>query len=827
MDDKHFWKEKLAAFLHDPPDKALDFGPHHEDRAYEYVKAELGALDPAWISDTIRGIKDSDWSAAGSDREYFTKGQYATSFGKGSLFHHPLGKCTFEFTHVPALGQAGEALQNAVGGIQPDPTADETEQWHQIFFLYWRRWMEETVRQPNMKELAYFPADTRIPDHTIWTHMAVSSAMHACRDKDKVIKPTFLIFQIGPIQDFIAAARSTRDLWSGSYLLSWLTAHAIKAVTDKLGPDNIIFPALRGQGIFDVLHQESLYSCITYKDGADGRMATLWERMIDSTNEDHICKLLNPTLPNRFFAIVPEEKARALAEKATMAVKTVLSRISGDVWPVFEKLTQGANKDADYISGMKQRWDRQVALFPQITWSAVPWQGTWPETYELADRMLAARRNTRDFDAFTTDDHQANARKDVLTGKEEVIGDKEVWEALHKKCGESGVFRKGEGPYGAMTIIKRLWCRDGCQLYHQLGVDDKHVKKIMKLDSMQAIACKNKAGAGTQTDDDGEYKPNNPYVAVIALDGDQMGKWISGEKLPILEEQLAGAVVPRYDQSKLENQRKLTPSYHMQFSEALANFATHIAGRIVKKHEGLLVYAGGDDVLAVLPADRALACAQDLRAGFRGVAEDFSEPLNSTYEMGIEKTGFALVGKEDYPLMVPGPAADVSCGIAVCHYKYPLQAAIHQAHDAEKRAKNENIYNRGAFALSLIKRGGETIHWGGKWQSHALKLYHTFTQFDDRQCSNRFPYALAALLHPYNMGRSHNADPLPESFKSVVMAEFNHVMSRQCESMTKKNKEKLVKYAEDYLDQCIELGKWDDFVSLFLASTFMNRQRGE
>lgn len=40
---------------------------------------------------------------------------------------------------------------------------------------------------------------------------------------------SLLKFQIGPVQDFIAAARSTRDLWSGSYLLSWLVAAGIKA----------------------------------------------------------------------------------------------------------------------------------------------------------------------------------------------------------------------------------------------------------------------------------------------------------------------------------------------------------------------------------------------------------------------------------------------------------------------------------------------------------------------------------------------------------------------------------------------------------------------
>jgi hypothetical protein len=39
---------------------------------------------------------------------------------------------------------------------------------------------------------------------------------------------TLLKLQIGPVQDFIAQARSTRDLWSGSYLLSWLMAAGLE-----------------------------------------------------------------------------------------------------------------------------------------------------------------------------------------------------------------------------------------------------------------------------------------------------------------------------------------------------------------------------------------------------------------------------------------------------------------------------------------------------------------------------------------------------------------------------------------------------------------------
>jgi CRISPR-associated protein Cmr2 len=49
-----------------------------------------------------------------------------------------------------------------------------------------------------------------------------------------------LALTIGPVQDFIAAARRTRDLWFGSYLLSEISKAAAKAVRAEGG--NLIFP---------------------------------------------------------------------------------------------------------------------------------------------------------------------------------------------------------------------------------------------------------------------------------------------------------------------------------------------------------------------------------------------------------------------------------------------------------------------------------------------------------------------------------------------------------------------------------------------------------
>src|SRR5439155_6568176 len=80
----------------------------------------------------------------------------------------------------------------------------------------------------------------------------------------------------------------------------------------------------------------------------------------------------------------------------------------------------------------------------------------------------------------------------------------------------------------------------------------------------------------------------------------------------------AGASDPQALARLLDHPRHLSPSYHLQFSEALCNFSVYLAPAIVDFYDGQLIYAGGDDVLAMMPADHAIACALALRLAFQG-----------------------------------------------------------------------------------------------------------------------------------------------------------------------------------------------------------------
>ena len=124
--------------------------------------------------------------------------------------------------------------------------------------------------------------------------MQIVSALAGCQVGDgRALKPAFLKLQIGPVQDFIAQARSTRDLWSGSYLLSWLMATGVKTLSAEIGPEAVVFPNLRGQPVFDLQWRGELWERVHIGD------VSVW----DSLDHDHR-DLLTPSLPNIFLAVV-------------------------------------------------------------------------------------------------------------------------------------------------------------------------------------------------------------------------------------------------------------------------------------------------------------------------------------------------------------------------------------------------------------------------------------------------------------------------------------------------------------------------------------------
>src|SRR3712207_2791802 len=93
----------------------------------------------------------------------------------------------------------------------------------------------------------------------------------------------FLSFSLGPVQSFIESARTVRDLWTGSYLLAWLTYRA-------MGP--------------------------VRKLEAEGQAAIVSPH---KPQEFENSRRRAPSLPNRFLAEVSAERAEDVARECRAA----------------------------------------------------------------------------------------------------------------------------------------------------------------------------------------------------------------------------------------------------------------------------------------------------------------------------------------------------------------------------------------------------------------------------------------------------------------------------------------------------------------------------
>lgn len=522
-----------------------------------------------------------------------------------------------------------------------------------------------------------------------------------------------LKFQIGPVQDFIAQARSTRDLWSGSYLLSWLVAAGIKALPTG---STLVFPSQDNQ----LLLEEAL------NPEAKG--------------------ILIPNLPNIFIAKITCD-ASTVAIKVEKAIRKEWQAIAEAVWDHRQKCSL---PDAAH-----DRFKAQVASHLSISWQITEVSGDYSEAYQRNGWHLDAVRQTRDFKAWdcakgVLEKDGQLLEKDSLSGKEEAIisGDAITggWKYLFKHSDY----------LGAISIIKRVWHLAYLKETHGLRTGSTE----FKIRSIPAIAART-----SKHDDEEEAQEKTSgekYIAAIAFDGDAIGKWVNGDFLQ--EKSQLGA-------------------HHSDFSKALSSFALGKVLEIVEgtvedqqagQWKGQLIYAGGDDVVCLVPADAALEVAAALRSAFRKATKHISST---------------------------GPKPDASAGIAIAHIQAPLQDLIREAQLAEKRAKNEGP--RPAVSVTLMKRSGEISHWTTQWTSGGLELFRAIASLlNPDGLSAKFPHRVCQLLTPYltqSTGLSKQQDAVsdPVTIKDLIAREFAHAAAQQG---SKDLPGKLKQPLETYLD---------------------------
>jgi CRISPR-associated protein Cmr2 len=285
---------------------------------------------------------------------------------------HPLTGKTFDLgsladTELDDL--KSRSFEHFASLVQRRPDGDTD--WHRTLLAYWRFGPELREEEDNGTLGALWPvlpADTRVPDHSIWDHLDLTCAFAGAFSADPDGEVALLTMSLGPVQSFIAAARSTSDLWAGSHLLARLAWEGMKPVCESLGPDAILFPRLRSVPQVDVwLRDECGLPANLFAD------ADWTERNTDAN------PLFAAALPNRFVAIVPRSHAAALALKVEEAVRNWLQELGQDV---LMRLLEAAGLSADEAVHAEAQMHAQLNGFPEVHWASVPFSLIHPRNAE-------------------------------------------------------------------------------------------------------------------------------------------------------------------------------------------------------------------------------------------------------------------------------------------------------------------------------------------------------------------------------------------------------------------------------------------------------------
>jgi CRISPR-associated protein Cmr2 len=181
--------------------------------------------------------------------------------------------------------------------------------------------------------------------------------------------------------------------------------------------------------------------------------------------------------------------------------------------------------------------------------------------------------------------------------------------------------------------------------------------------------------------------PNDSLV-ILAADGDSMGKLISGAANPTVGESIARGV--SVSKELRDTQRGQSPAGHAFISRTLNAYSLRLVRRLVEEEYcGRLVYAGGDDIRALLPPEDAYEIALRLR-------EEYSREWGVFDEAGVR---VAVMGM--------GRRATSSMALIGIHYMYHLGDAIDNSWIQLKRAKKLSAgWEKDAVYVSLHSRAG-------------------------------------------------------------------------------------------------------------------------
>ncbi|MCM2332322.1 MAG: type III-B CRISPR-associated protein Cas10/Cmr2 [Anaeromyxobacteraceae bacterium] len=498
-----------------------------------------------------------------------------------------------------------------------------------------------------------------------------------------------LLLAIGPVQEFIAQARRTRDLWFGSHVLSELSKAAAKACAAH---GALVFPAL------------------------DAASPELQERDEPTdTRGEPAFSVANKVLVELQAGVSPADVAHA----ARAAAGDRLTRIAASVW---QKNGSTVEPTAEHA------FQEQVATFLEFAavWAPVEGQDGYAATRQKLERMLAGRKGLREFGRWRQ--QRGGVPKSSLDGGRETV--------LKRHAGPDTRLRLSTGEQlDAIGLIKRAGGRpDQFVPVANVAAAAWTVRNARALAGF-AQECEAERGRLGRIFRDFPWVEAFPYdvqllrperwTAIEAETGLAPG-WCKAKAGPLFAEKRI-APPPSYvaclvaDGDRMGvaiDDPRMTADAHRRLSRALADFARQARAVVETQHRGLLIYAGGDDVLALLCLEDALACAGALNEAF---------------------TKCIAAGAPDWMTSRP----TLSVGIGIGHVLENLGDLVELGRQAERHAK----VDRNSLAVLVDKRSGGLTAWRAMWPEGPLDQVKTAkAALRDRKISKGKVYETRDLL---------------------------------------------------------------------------------
>lgn len=526
---------------------------------------------------------------------------------------------------------------------------------------------------------------------------------------------------IGPVQGLIGAARRTRDLWCGSWLLSECARAAAQAL-HRAYPGCLIFPA-------PVDPDRDLAPLDSPGDAANVANVLRAEIVLVSSGTE--------------VAESDQHKLREVCADARVAAEHRLV-----------KLGAMARSELRHFGELREDvWQAQIRDLLEFFAAWVPFEETgYPGANRRLGAVLAARKATRDFGPSLLGSAGASLPKCSLDGGFETVlperpsaslirklglssgeqldalgtikrvaGDPEQFTAYSRVAADPWIqqltadqqhrLREAYEPLEGMRLATRVRGNDGCyqefpfdaQLLFGFRLRNALAQPNLPDTEREALLALRKAlvSIGHEVGRFGERCGEPvPYAAILQADGDRMGELLA---------------------------RSQSPAQSREISRALHGFASEMRA-LLRTHQGHAIYAGGDDVLALVPLAHAVTCAQTL-------AQRFAEALAPI----VEALGLPVAERPS-----------LSVGLGIGHLTEPLGNLRARAARAEQLAKGDALsapVRRNALGIVLGVRSGGELEWRARWdQAPMLDELKTFVeQYRVARLSSRVAYDLRAI----------------------------------------------------------------------------------